>query len=160
AARLVPGSPVVVSGGGGELPARVSRVAAGLDRSGLAVVEADLPERPAGLADGSSVRLSLASSSARGLTVPAAALLEGGAGATVFRLDTDGGRSRVEAVPVTVRLRGTARAVVEVATANGAGLAEGDRVVAEHPSLLMTLASGMEVRPVDAPAGPAPAEAW
>ncbi|HEX6201807.1 MAG TPA: efflux RND transporter periplasmic adaptor subunit, partial [Thermoanaerobaculia bacterium] len=47
AARLVPGSPVVVSGGGGELPARVSRVAAGLDRSGLAVVEADLPERPA-----------------------------------------------------------------------------------------------------------------
>lgn len=146
-ARLTPGSPVVVTHGGADHPARVSRVAAGLGPSGLAAVEADLPARPAGLADGSSVRLSLVLSAAEGLTVPTDALLVGAGGTTVFRLDTGGERPRLVAVPVTVRQRGSDRAVVEGTGTGGAGLEPGDRVVAEHPSVLMTLASGMEVRP-------------
>lgn len=149
AARLAPGSPVVVTHGADDHPARVSRLAAGLGPSGLALVEADLPARPAGLADGSSVRLSLVLASAEGLTVPITALLEGAGGATVFRLDDGGERPRLLAVPVSVRLRGSERAVVEVAGRGAEGLGPGDRVVAEHPSLLMTLASGMEVRPAD-----------
>lgn len=148
-ARLVPGSPVVVSHGETEHPARVSRVAAGLDPSGLAVVEADLPERPAGLADGASVRLSVTLSEDEGLTVPTETLLEGAGRATVFRVDMVGDAPRLRSVAVTVRLRGRDRAIVEVADPKGTGLELGDRVVAEHPSVLMTLASGMEVRVIE-----------
>ncbi|MFP3941532.1 MAG: efflux RND transporter periplasmic adaptor subunit [Thermoanaerobaculia bacterium] len=149
AARLTTGSPVVVTHAGHELPARVSRVAAGLGPAGLALVEVDLPDRLPGMMDGASVRLSLVLGSAEGLTVPEAALLDAAGGTSVFRLETAADGSRVQPVRVDVRLRGSGRAVVEAVGAGGTRLAQGDRVVVEHPSVLMTLAPGMVVRPAD-----------
>jgi RND family efflux transporter MFP subunit len=151
--QVAPGTAVVVRHAGIEHQARVSRVAAGLDPSGLALVEVDLPARLAGLADGVSVRLSLALEAAEGLTVPSGALLEGAGGATVFRVAVADGRPRLETIAVSVLLRGRERAVVEPLTVS---LLPGQEVVVEHPSLLMTLASGMEVRLAEPAAGGAP----
>jgi hypothetical protein len=48
----------------------------------------------------------------------------------------------VEAVPVEILLRGADRVGVE------GDLREGDRVVTEHPSVLMLLSDGLRVHPV------------
>ncbi len=154
---LEPGGPATLEAGGRRLELAVSRVGGGLDPSGLAIVEIDVPRRPLGLSDGASVRVTLGLRTAEGLAVPVLALLEGAGGPVVYRLDRAAG-DRVEAVPVEVRLRGSELAVVE------GDLRVGDRVVTEHPSILMLLSDGASVHPVESSApwrasGPKPGRA-
>lgn len=147
ALQLEPGDPATVEAGGRVLEAVVSRIGGGLDPSGLAMVELDVPTRPLGRSDGASVRVRFRLSSSAGLTVPALALLEAASGPMVYRVTGPGepdeeGTQRAEAVPVEVLLRGEERVVVEGA------IREGDRVVTEHPSVLMLLSDGAAIRPV------------
>lgn len=142
ATALEPGGPATLEAGGRRLEVVVSRVGGGLDPSGLAIVEIDVPRRPLGLSDGATVRVTLGLRSAEGLAVPVLALLEGAGGPVVYRLDRTAG-DRVESVPVEVRLRGAELAVVE------GDLRVGDRVVTEHPSILMLLSDGISVHPVE-----------
>lgn len=133
-----PGAAVVLTHGGEELSAVVSRVAAGLDRSGLTSVEADLDRLPFGLTDGAAVGVAVTVESAEGLVVPAGALLRGEAGDFVFRVEAG------VAQPVAVRVGATSG---DLAVVDGS-LREGDLVVVEHPSVLMRLADGVAVRVV------------
>jgi len=131
-----PGSVVVLIHGEKELSAVVSRVAAGLDRSGLTSVEADLDRLPFGLTDGAAVGVAVVVEAAEGLVVPAGALLRGEAGDFVFRVEANA----AQAVPVRVGVTSGDLAVVD------GSLREGELVVVEHPSVLMRLADGVPVR--------------
>lgn len=132
---LRPGGPVRIESGHERIKTSVSRIAAGLDRSGLITVEVDFDAPPFGLSDGASVRLSVVVGSAEGIVVPRGSLLEGERGTYAFRVH-DG---NVESLPVRALLRGDRGVVVE------GPLAPGDRVVVEHPSILMTLSDGLSV---------------
>jgi RND family efflux transporter MFP subunit len=133
---LRPGTAAWIEWNHQRVQAPVSRIAAGLDRSGLAAVEVDLSEPPFGLSDGASVRLSLVLESGEGTVVPKQSLLEGQQGRFVFRVS----EGRVEVLPVRILLRGADQTLVE------GPLVDGDHVVVEHPSILMTLSDGTPVR--------------
>lgn len=135
---LRPGMPARVESGTERIEASVSRIAAGLDRSGLMSAEVDLDAPPFGLSDGASVRLSVVVDSAEGTIVPRNALLEGERETHAFRV-RDG---HIETRIVRMRLSGDGRALVE------GTLDPGDEVVAEHPSILMTLSDGQPVQPL------------
>jgi RND family efflux transporter MFP subunit len=135
AGTVGPGTPLELRHRGRTMVAAITRIAAGLDPAGLALAEAALDAPPFGLTDGASLGAAVAVGRARGLVVPAAALLSGAAGDFVFRLEDE----VVRPVAIQVVLVTADRAVV------AGPLAAGDRVVVEHPSRLMKLADGQRV---------------
>lgn len=146
-AELRVGDPVTLRHGGAELEAGISRVAAGLDPSGLVSVEVDLDDAPFGLPDGAFLEVAFRVASADGLTVPLRALLSGQRGTFVFAVDDEGDASVARVVTVEPLLRGETTAAVR------GELREGDRVIVAHPSVLMTLADGQTVRANRPPPG-------
>ncbi len=106
-----------------------------MDASHLATVEAELAVPPAGLVSGATVGVDVPVASAAGWVVPDRALLEGEAGAFVFRVR----EGRVHPVSVRVASRSQEAAVVAGA------LQDQDRVIVAQPSRLMTLAEGTPV---------------
>jgi RND family efflux transporter MFP subunit len=134
-AGLAPGRALLVESPGGPVEARVARVFPAMDATRLAVVEADLPAPPPGLVSGATVGVDVETGAAEGLLVPAGALLEGEAGAFVFRAR----EGRAEPVRVTIAARSGEGAAVT------GDLREGDEVIVAQPSRLMTLAEGTPV---------------
>jgi len=130
------GQPVVLTLGERSVDATVSRVFPAMGQSHLATFEADLASPPPGFVSGATVGVDVYLSSAAGLAVPVAALLEGSNGAWVFRVVD----STVHPVEVTVEERSLEAVVVT------GSLAPGDVVVAARPSRLMTFADGMKVQ--------------
>jgi RND family efflux transporter MFP subunit len=119
--------------------ARITRLFPAMDASHLATVEAELAAPPPGLVSGATVGVDVPVASAAGWVVPERALLEGGAGAFVFRVR--GGRAH----PVSVHV---ASRSPEAAAVSGP-LQDRDRVIVAQPSRLMTLAEGTAVTIVE-----------
>jgi len=129
---LTVGTPLLLDAPAGRVEGRVTRVFPAMDASHLATVETELAVAPDGLVSGATVGVDVPVASAAGWVVPDRALLEGEAGAFVFRV-SDG---RAHPLPVRVVSRSREAAVVTGA------LQDGDRVVVAQPSRLMTLAEG------------------
>jgi RND family efflux transporter MFP subunit len=119
--------------------ARITRVFPAMDASHLATVEAELAAPPPGLVSGATVGVDVPVATAAGWVVPERALLEGEAGAFVFRV-SDG---RAHPVSVHVASRSPEAAVVS------GPLRDRDRVIVAQPSRLMTLADGSPVTIVE-----------
>ena len=132
---LAVGAPLSLDAPAGRLEGRLTRVFPAMDASHLATVEAELAVAPAGLVSGATVGVDVPIGSAAGWVVPGRALLEGGAGAFVFRVS----EGRVHPVSVRVASRSPESAVVAGA------LQDQDRVILAQPSRLMTLAEGTPV---------------
>jgi RND family efflux transporter MFP subunit len=132
---LTVGMPLFLDAPAGRIEGRVARVFPAMDASHLAVVEADLAVAPTDLVSGATVGVDVPVASAAGWVVPDRALLEGEAGAFVFRV-SDG-----RAHPVSVRVASRSQ---EAAVVTGP-LQDRDRVIVAQPSRLMTLAEGTPV---------------
>ena len=130
------GTPVHLAGASSRLAGAVSRVFPSLDHDRLAVFEIDLAEAPPEFAPGASVGVDVEVAAARGLVVPADALLTSARGTFVFAI-RDG---RIAVVPVRVPARSDRDAVVEGV------LRAGESVAVGRPARLMRLADGMKVR--------------
>lgn len=116
--------------------ARITRVFPAMDASHLATVEAELTAPPPGLVSGATVGVDVpVAAPATGWVVPERALLEGEAGAFVFRV------SNGRAHPVSVRVASRSREAVVVT----GPLQDRDRLIVAQPSRLMTLADGSPV---------------
>lgn len=137
--HLRTGGEVVFSNGQASVPARISRVYPAMDASRLGSVETDLQQTPFGLMPGATVHARYQATPARGLVVPAAALLQGLSETLVIRLR--GGVA--DPVPVTVLGRSE-----RVATVSGP-VAAGEVVVVALPSELMALTKGTALDPVE-----------
>lgn len=140
--QVAPGTEVVLSHRGQTLDLPADRVFPSLDQRALGRLEIEVPKLPFGLAPGALLRARVVTKSADdALLVPVDALLGGSdpERATVFRISA--GEPRVlEAVPVTIALRGAAQAAVT------GDLAPGDRVVTAHETTLRRLQAGDPVR--------------
>jgi RND family efflux transporter MFP subunit len=134
-AGLSAGRPLYLQAPDGPVEARVARVFPTMDAAHLAVVEADVPKPPPGLVSGATVGVDVETGSADGWIVPTRALLEGEAGAFVFRARN----GRAEPVKVKVAVRTGDAAVV------GGALGKGDEVILAQPSRLMTLTEGAPI---------------
>ena len=137
-AGIAPGSAVTFAAGAQTVTGRVARVYPALDAAHLGSVETVLGQAPFGLPPGAVVAATYDVRPARGLVVPALALLEGLEETLVVRVKN----GRAEPVPVTVAARGTREAVVAGA------LAAGDLVVTGSPSELMSLTADTPLRAV------------
>ncbi len=113
--------------------ARVSRVFPAMGRSHLTTFEADLDRPPPGFVSGAPVGVDLHIAGAKGLKVPADALLEGAKGSFVFVVRA----GRVHPTRVKVLGRSLDAAVIQ-----GRGIQANDLVVTGRPSRLMTLFEG------------------
>lgn len=133
---LHPGLPVTLHTGSETVPAVVARVFPALGESHLATFECDLARPPPGFVSGATVGMDVQLSSARGLVIPADALLEGERESWVFVVD----RGAVRPVTVEVLDRSLDHVAVK------GGLRPGDAVVVAEPSRLMTLAAGTKVQ--------------
>jgi RND family efflux transporter MFP subunit len=136
---LTVGMPLSLEAPGGQVEGRVTRVFPAMDASHLATVEAELATAPTGLVSGATVGVDVPVASAAGWVVPDRALLEGEAGAFVFRV-SDG-----RAHPVSVHVASRSR---EAAVVTGL-LQDRDRVIVAQPSRLMTLAEGTPVTVIE-----------
>ena len=137
--RVRPGTALVLRHGKQQRRIRIDRVHPALDALALGLAEADLPVRPFGLPSGSRVpALVVLDSVDVALRVPARALLRpsGSGNGTVFKVEDEGDEARLAAVAVEVVLEG--RETVAVA----GDLADGDRVVIAHESVLLALRDG------------------
>lgn len=132
---ITKGLPLQLSLGGATVDATISRVVPAMDRSRLAVFEADLRAPPASFVSGAIVGVDLQLRGSEGIVVPTSALLEGEHGIWVFEVE----HATIHPVKVEVSARSTTEAVVT------GGLDEGDIVVTAQPSRLMLLAEGMKV---------------
>ncbi|MBW2277722.1 MAG: efflux RND transporter periplasmic adaptor subunit [Deltaproteobacteria bacterium] len=133
---LAIGLPVRLTLGEIEVEAAISRVFPAMGKSRLAAFEADLEAPPAGFVSGATVGVDVRMSSAVGLRVPVAALLEGEDASWVFMV-ADG---VVHPIQIEVLDRSLEEAVIS------GPVDEGASVVVARPSRLMTLAEGMKVR--------------
>ena len=136
--RLKVGGDATFSSGSESIHARITRIFPAMDASRLGSVETELQAAPFGLLPGAIVHARYQSSPARGLVVPAAALLQGLSETLLVRVRN--GRS--DPVPVSVLSRGERQAAIA-----GPVLA-GDEVVVALPSELMALTKGTALRPV------------
>jgi membrane fusion protein, multidrug efflux system len=139
---VAPGTEVVLSHRGQTLDLRADRVFPSLDQRALGRLEIEVPELPFGLAPGALLRARVITKSVDdALLVPVDALLGGSdpAQATVFRVAT-GEPTALEALPVTIALRGATQAAVT------GDLAPGDRVVTAHETTLRRLQAGDPVQ--------------
>jgi len=132
---VVTGQPIWLDASNSRVEGRITRVFPAMDASHLATVEADLAKAPPGLVAGATLGVDVQVASAEGLVVPSRALLEGEAGAFVFRV-TDG-----RTHPISVRTASRSQDGVVVT----GPLRVGDRVVLAQPARLMTLAEGTPV---------------
>ena len=136
---LSPGSTFELHQGAESLKVRIDRIHPSLDAHALGVVEADLESRPFGAPDGARVaaRVMLAHRD-DALIVPLRSFLSRGSSnqGVVFRVRGSGADARLEAVQV-VRDLVSARSMSVTSD-----LAEGDRVVEAHRSVLLRLRDG------------------
>lgn len=135
-ARLAVGQTVTLSLGETTTTASVTRVFPAMDRSHLAVFEADLVSPPASFVAGATVGVDIAFASVEGLSVPVSALLDGENGSWVFKVQNE------KIVPVQVKVLSAGSNHVAVS----GDLAVGDKVVTARPSRLMMLSKDQPVR--------------
>ena len=135
------GQPVALKTGSASVDAAVSRVFPAMGDSHLASFECDVTNPPAGFVSGATVGVDVQLSSAKGLVVPADALLEGDQGAWVFAVEN----GAVKTVEIKVLDRSLDQTVIK------GDVRAGEPVIVARPSRLMTLAAGMKVAEVGAP---------
>lgn len=139
-AQVHVGDSLILHQGDTRLKLTISRVAPAVNAAGLSTLEADAPAAPFGLPSGSTVAAEvLIRGVGETLTVPAAALVGGGAVAYVLvfspaaKADEPG---RLRRVPVKVLTEGASRTAVQAA------LTPGDRVVIGQTAVLAQLRDG------------------
>lgn len=141
-AQVHPGTEVVLSQRGETLPLHADRVFPNLDERSLGRLEVDVPKLPFGAAPGALLRARVITDAVdNALLVPADSLLPSldPKHSRVLRLSTDQ-PSRIQTVPVTIRLRAAEGVAVE------GDLKPGDRLVTAHETSLLRLRDGDAVR--------------
>lgn len=137
--RLKTGSSVVFSNGQESIQARITRVFPAMDASRLGTVETELKQPPFGLLPGATVHAQYQTSPAKGLVVPAGALLQGLSETLLIRMRN----GQADPVPVTVLSRSERQATVS------GSVTVGETVVVALPSELMALTKGTALQPVE-----------
>lgn len=142
ALALETGTPATVRFDPRRIDAAVHRVYPSTQAGRLAIAEIRLDGRPFDLPSGAFVSVEMLLSDLSGVRVAARSILEHDAGEMVFRVND---QNRIEVVGVTVLGRKGGEAVID------GPVFSGDRLVSAEASMLLRLADGMPVIPIDTP---------